>query len=112
MSIKGGQEIGAPAEITVMSAAADAKKSKVYGAGCEGAVVGEPAEFYVALVDRFDNAAEMFRFGYNQEFSVPSDVPLEIALHSMLPGGGMGPAVDVSTISCGFFYGAGASLYR
>jgi len=109
VSIKGGQEIGGGgAQVTVMSAAADAKHSRVYGAGCEGAEVGQPAELYVALLDRFDNAAEMFRFGYNQEFSVPADVPLEIALHSMLPGGGMGPAVDVSTVSCGFFYGAGA----
>jgi len=86
---KGGAQMGAPAtcdvtacHVTVMSAAADAKKSKVYGAGCEGAVVGQPAEFYVALLDRFENAAEIFRFGYNQEFSVPGDVALEIALHT------------------------------
>ncbi len=111
---KGGAQMGAPAtcdvtacHVTVMSAAADAKKSKVYGAGCEGAVVGQPAEFYVALLDRFENAAEIFRFGYNQEFSVPGDVALEIALHSVLPGGGVGPSVEVSTVSCGFFYGAG-----
>jgi len=33
------------------------------------------------------NAAEIFRHGYNQEFIEPTEVPLHISLHHMMPGG-------------------------
>ena len=106
VSLKSKGVIGGEGEsITIMSAAADAKKSSAFGPGLQAACAGDYNEFYVALFDRFGNPAEMLRHGYNQEFMDLSDVPLDISLHQMLPGGGRGPAVKISAVSCGFFYG-------
>jgi hypothetical protein len=89
-----------------MSARACPLKSKARGSGLEAAEAGVRAEFEIALFDEFGNPAEMFRHGYNQEFVEPADVPLNITLCHMLPGGGRGPPVEVSTVSCGFIYGS------